>query len=447
MEISRRQSEGLFFALTVALAVFRFSYFGLSYTPYLDDYIQYSYYPQLQSYWQRVYVGGAGVLCTRPLAGLFDLIIWSRFWNNLGLAVGIISIMHGLSAVLMYKALNLCGLMVDVLFVVLYIFMPINCEATYWLSASSRIVVSMFFVSLSAYFGAKKSLIWFFLFNFVSMWFYEQTAVLGFVLSVWVCIAQKKRGWIVIPIISALALIIFYLRFGVLGDNAHRLVMTDLKGLWGTVTQTLYNFLKIMTAIQLKVLTKGFARGFARLAGDLSLMWLGGLTVLVILFFKLSQMLGGHKRKCHREVGLGVVLMLAPILPFFVLYGSAFNLRNAAPCVLGLAIILDRVMSEIPRRYVCALSAVLVFWFSIVSVSEVGDYRLTAKRDLELATQLAQKVDSDTTVIEVNAKVPKYYPQNAPFGDHIMSMTGSDWGMTGIVRAISGNGRVVVIKK
>ena len=73
MEISKKEYEYLLFAVMVALTLFRFSYLGLKYTPYLDDYIQYSYYPQLQNKWQRVYWGGAGVLFTRPLAGLFDM--------------------------------------------------------------------------------------------------------------------------------------------------------------------------------------------------------------------------------------------------------------------------------------------------------------------------------------------------------------------------------------
>ncbi len=444
MEISKKQYEYLLFALSVVLAVFRFSYLGLRYTPYLDDYVQYSYYPQLQDSWQRVYADGAGVLYTRPLAGLLDLTIWSRMWGNLGLATGVISILHGLSAVLFYKAFNLCGIKMGTLFLVIYILIPINTEATYWLSASSRIVVSMFLISLSVYFGARKNRILFVLFNFLSVWFYEQTAILSTVMAIWICLRKKEKYLMVFPLISAALLAVFYLKFGFLGDNAQRLQAVGLNGAWHNALSTVKDFLYILFTVQLKLVTKGFVRGFMQIALDFSLMWLGFLTILAILFFVLSHKCEGGKDKQHYGVILGVIFMLTPILPFFVLGEGGFNMRNAAPCVLGVAIILDRFLSAAPQRYVCLLGAVLVFWFSVVSVSELNDYSYVAKRDFELASKIAESVTDATKTVNVKVSTPKYYPQNAPYRDHIMSMTGSDWGMTGIVRAISKNEKVTV---
>ncbi len=444
MKISKKQYEYLLFALVVALAVFRFSYFGLKYIPYLDDYVQYYYYPQLEGSWQRVYQGGTGVLFTRPLAGIFDFILWSKFKNNLGLAVGIISMLHGISGVLFYRAFNMCKVKLSPLFLVFYILMPINIEGTYWLSASSRIVVSMFFISAAVFFGAKKNVAAFFVFCFLSVWFYEQTAILGVLVSAWICILKSEKWKTVFPFISALSFAIFYLKLGPQGDNAQRLVVATLPDIWTNLVVTLNSFLKVALEIQLKILTKGFARGFTRIAADFSLGWLTFLAIASMLFFNVSEHIAVSEKTKKSGVVAGVIFMLAPLVPFVVTRGNFFNLRNIAPCSLGMAMLLDKLLSQISKKYIYAVGTILIFWFSVSMVSEVQDYSYTAERDRRAAIEVSEKINMDTRTVKASLKTPDYYPQNAPYGDHIMSMTGSDWGITGIVRTLSGNKMVVV---
>ncbi len=444
MEISKKQYEYLLFAVAVALAVFRFSYFGLEYTPYLDDYVQYHYYPQLENSWQRVYLGGAGVLFTRPLAGILDRILWSRLWGRLGLAVGIISIFHGISGVLFYKAFNICKLNLSPLFLVIYILTPLNIEGTYWLSASSRIAVSMFFVALGAFFGAKKNTAGFFIFSFLSVWFYEQTAILGTAILSLVCILQKEKRKIIFPLISLLALAVFYLKLGQYGDNAQRLGMAVLPEVWDNITSNLKDFFKVATEVQFKILTKGFARGFARIALDFSLEWLAFISMLSMLFYNFSGHMDYGRAVKKEDIAAGVFLMLVPLIPFWVTEGNLFNLRNIMPCTPGMAVMVDRLAAKFSKKYICVIGAILVFWFSVIGVSEVQDYNYTARRDEALAAEISKKVSADTGRVRIELKTLDYYPQNAPYRDHIMSMTGSDWGTTGIVRALSKNENIVV---
>ena len=61
--------------------------------------------------------------------------------------------------------------------------------------------------------------------------------------------------------------------------------------------------------------------------------------------------------------------------------------------------------------------------------------------------KISEEVTPDMKSISVNISSPIYYPQNAPYQDHIMSMTGSDWGVTGIVRTISKNPKILVKNK
>ncbi len=447
MKISKRQYEYILFAVVTALAVFRFSYFALKYIPYLDDYVQYGYYPRLENHWQRVYLGGAGVLFTRPLAGVFDFLLWSRFWGSPGFAVGIISVFHGISGVLFYKAFNLCKFNLSPLFLVLYILMPVNIEGTYWLSASSRVVVSMFFTSLAALSGAKKNTVLFLIFGFLSVWFYEQTAILSVLVLMWICILKEEKWKIVFPLLSALGLAIFYFKMGSLGDNAGRLKAAALPDVWSNAIRTMTDFLRIVTEIQGRILTKGFARGFTRIAFDFSLAWLALTVIFSMLFFNLSSHIGHSGKPGRSGTIAGVCFTILPLVPFAVTLGNFFNLRNTVPCLLGLAILLDRLISEISKKYIYVVGAVLIFWFSITAVSEIEDYSYTAGRDMAAATEIAKAVTADTNIVMVEVKSPVYYPQNAPYRDHIMSMTGSDWGITGIVRYLSKNEDVEVEKR
>lgn len=444
MNLSKSKREFLLFALLSTLAVYRFSYLGFHYTPYLDDYIQYYFYPSLKNHWQMIYAGGVGVLFTRPLAGLFDLFLWSCFQENPGIAVAIISFLHGISSVLFYKSANRCGVKVGLLFMVFYIFMPVNIEGTYWLSAASRIVFSMFLISLSLYFLTVKKTVLFVIFNFLSVWFYEQTAFLALCLAIAACIISNKPKKMIFPILSFAALLAFYMKFGGAGDNAHRMELATFPQLWENFLNTITAFFKVLGPVQLKITTIGFTRGFRQLAADFSLLWLGVLVVLIMGVLHFSQSIDIPQRLNRKNIVLGVALTAIPLLPFAVVRGSFFNLRNIAPCILGISLISDSLLSVLAKRFSHILAAVLIFVFSISATSEVCDYQYTAGRDFDLAKRIAREVKADTVSVSVRINSPKYYPQNAPHGDHIMSMTGSDWGLTGIVRTISGNNKVVV---
>ena len=125
-KVSKAESETIMLFLVVALSVFRFSYFGFSYTPYLDDYTQYLYYPSFENPWENILIGGAGILSTRPLAGIFDFFLWSRFNQNLGFVVLIMSVLYGLTGVIFYKAFKKLGIRLGPIFFAVYLFLPLN---------------------------------------------------------------------------------------------------------------------------------------------------------------------------------------------------------------------------------------------------------------------------------------------------------------------------------
>ncbi len=445
MKLSKSNREVLLCGIIVLLSVYRFSYFGFRYIPYLDDYVQYSFYPSLPYAWKNVYAGGTGVLFSRPLAGLFDLFLWSKMYSTAGLAVAILGLMHGVSAIFFYKGIRLCGIQVGILFLVFYTFMPINCEGTYWLSAASRIVPSMLLVSGTLFWGAKRRTLPFAICAFLSMWFYEQTAVLSLAVATTVCIIKREYLKIGIPLISFAALIVFYLSVGELGDNAHRMGVSNLGEVIKNLKNTVFGFGEAFTTVQIKIIFKGFARGFKLIAKDFSLLWIGVLCVIIMCACKVAE--DKPPKLSQRRWILGAAFLMMPLLPFLVSNDSFFNLRNAAPCALGAALLFEGAVSFLSGRLSRLIAGVLMFVFIVSNVSEVSDYTFVAKRDYETAVKISNQVTALTSVISVKLSSPVYYPQNAPYGDHIMSMTGSDWGVTGIVRTLSKNPKLEVIQR
>ena len=78
--------------------------------------------------------------------------------------------------------------------------------------------------------------------------------------------------------------------------------------------------------------------------------------------------------------------------------------------------------------------------FIITTVSEVCDYDLTARRDMELVLRAAERIpagyDDDFDEVVCTCSAPVRFEQNSPFNDHIISIRGSSWGITGAVRAM-----------
>ncbi len=443
-KISDKEREDILFFVLTILTFFRYSYFGFDYTPYLDDYVQYSFYPSSPEPWQNILTGGAGILLTRPLAGLADFFLWSRFYENSGVVLAIISLMYGVSGVMFSKALKKFSISAGPLFFAVFLFLPANSEGTYWISASTRIVVSLFLISASILAAANEKTILFFLFNFLSMWFYEQTALLSFAAGLLVSIEKKSPKMLMATFLSALALFLFYFNFASKGDNAHRMQIVAAAEVPANILKTTRSFFEVLFGVNFKISTQGFARGFNTVAKDFSILWISTLTILVSVFFALEQNTKKSEVKLKKSLTAGLVLMIAPLVPFFVIKNSVFNLRNLVPSLPGLAIIAGAIFDVRGKRWAAALSAVLIFVFSLSSVSEFGDYNFTAKRDALLAQKISQQITADTPKISVKINTPKYYAQNAPYNDHIMSMTGSDWGLSGIVRTLSNNRKVVV---
>ena len=142
--------EGMLLAFVVlfALVFVRYCCYGLEYFPQLDDYIQ--LHNQSAYYSAKAVILDMGLLSSRPLASVMDYFFWSHFWSFLMAAVALISAMYAASACLFRRVWGeYFG--TGYLFLVVYALLPLGMEGTYWISASNRVVPSLFFVALAMY--------------------------------------------------------------------------------------------------------------------------------------------------------------------------------------------------------------------------------------------------------------------------------------------------------
>ena len=175
-----------------AAALVRFLYCGFTYFPQLDDYIQYHNYAATENIPELL--DRLGAFSVRPLALVADICVWSRFWGRMIVPLIIMAALWTASAIFLWEVLRRFY-PVGNFFPLIFVLLPLNIEATYWLSASSRIVVGTFFASLSAYFltlfcerGKKRFAALFLLFNILSFCFYEQCLIFSLVLTVLVAV-------------------------------------------------------------------------------------------------------------------------------------------------------------------------------------------------------------------------------------------------------------------
>ncbi len=191
-----------FLAVFLLISI-RYLYFGFTYYPQLDDYIQHHNYAAQGSILENIQT--LGLLAARPLAGILDISLWSWLWPCQIIGVLLISAMYAIAAVQFQKLFaKLFG--TSSFFLVIFALLPLGFEGTYWMSASTRIVPGLLFTALSATCflsflesGERRCAILSFLYQFLTFCFYEQAAVLCCALNVMIAvlfIRKSEKRWL-----------------------------------------------------------------------------------------------------------------------------------------------------------------------------------------------------------------------------------------------------------
>ncbi len=459
---TRRRFAAAVFAVMLCLVFVRFCAYGLRYFPQLDDYIQYHDYVN-RGLSVAETVDRLGLLAARPLAGLADVCFWSLFFDDMIVGVLIVSAMLAGSAVLFWLVFN-DRFGTGPVFFPVYALLPAAFEGTYWMSASTRVVSGLFFASLALYFfcaymekgGAGRLLAYMFS-QVLCAGFYEQALVLS-VTSVLLFAAlevkkTKRAFW---GLFSIAAIGLYFAFTSAFSDSAL------YGGRTGVVLPTgAYYFKNFLPSVAKQIaaafcgggfytMTKGALRGAELILRDRLLIYAAAALVFAVMFFLLFRSTGFERKRTLAAVIISLLLIAAPMAPFFVLESSWYSMRSVVTSLCGTALLIDTLASAVLRGkkgYLAGFAAMLAIWCCICSVSELHDYRDTTRDDMAVVSAAAEAVEKDGLMSSglkvgfLNVEASYLDDQNFSFHEHIHGVTESGWAFTGALEYLIGPDR------
>lgn len=447
----------LLFGLALLLKIFSS---GITYFATLDDYIQYGSYPLFDPsyvFWE------IGTVSARPLASLLDPTLWGAFWNHMWIALLMLSVLYFFACMLLDRILTDEDIKITPVLYAVCLLLPLTFEGTYWISASSRVVVGLFFAVLSVrflqmHFMHKNNwlLLPYAISCFLSFGFYESVMIFSGILQLFVLvkhtIEQKtyRKLWLMtIPAIGAISLLVYYKLASELGALGSRASGFSLSGMGHRFADFLSQFGYIFSAGLIRTTVNGFIYGMRILLA--SPIW--GLTILAITvalsagcaYFSRKHKLRAKAAIC---VPIGLCLTFFPLLPNLLVPDVWLTYRSIAICIPGLCVIFAPLATHLlQNRYVkMAVIFAMVFVFSVGCVNEVATYKKVNKLDNQLLDEVISHLDEDVLSGKKNTVLVLPHEiitqQTSYYKDHVKSVFYTDWSLTGAVRAKTQNNAV-----
>ena len=438
---------------------------GLEYFPQLDDYIQYHNYPTAGSF--QVLQQSTGLLASRPLAGLADYFFWGPMFGHMILGVALISLLYTGTALLLWKLLKRY-FRLSLLFPVIVLLLPLGVEGTYWMSASTRVVVGMFFAALAAWAflewldrGGLGRLALYLILQLLPFGFYEQAGILSITLTVGAAILEWGLNRKELPRCApslwgcgAMALYLLFTRMmssgGVYSSRAE--VILPVGRYYWTVffPDIMGQFRDVFIKGGFLTLAKGFVRGLGLIPAGLLWCVLAAAVLCVLLGLWARCEEDGGKKRTGLALLSGFLLAAGPVSLFLVLGNPWFSLRGAVASFPGIALMADAaalwLWDKLPlrREGLSVLAAAAAFVFCVAGASEIVDYRYTTEHDRRAAflvkTALeADGLDQSFGRVGILNLEPSYLPnQNFYYHEHIHGCTESAWAFAGLLAAEGG---------
>ena len=455
------------------MMILKFGYYGFEYYPVIDDWIQYGVYPLFDNIFKDVIVR-IGTYSVRPLAGLTDPYIWGRFWGNMRLPFIMITMLHIASGIMIRRVLAFNRINSSLIFLIFFGILPLGFEATYWISAASRIVVGLFFMTLSLLllcyliFSSKRSgnifihqnrifmFVAFFVTQLISFGFYEQVAVLSFFSAMMIVFANWKaikNKWVAaLPIINLMIIMGYYFMFsrtGSFGGRSQTINAND--NFWVQMGETWSGISDLWSIAHFPLYRNGFMRGIGVLINNHSYLYMVAILIAsgiaAYVFLRIDE--NNTIKTDSIKLLVGLLLFMVPYIPHLMLKDIWISNRNAFSSFIGFALVIEAIADILLRKSMyktikSVLVGYLVFIFIVVNISELTDYRQVSRVDLTIGKNILESY-KNMGKPQGNQKsllfgtASAYVVQNAYYHEHILNITDSDWALTGGVRAISGN--------
>jgi len=450
-----KQMCDISFALALIIKLFGA---GFKYFLTLDDYIQYGCYPLYENL-HKVYFE-IGTAANRPLSAFLDPWLWGAFFSNMAFALLLMGVIYFLSAKLFDKVLKEMDFSITPFFYAVYLFLPLNFEGTYWISASSRVVVGLLFASLCAYLlityiksGKKYILVPYAICALASFGFYESiTAFSGLLQGLIIlkfALEEKryKRLWLlIVPLLCAMAVLVYYkLVGGIYAGN--RASEFNLDNLGERLRSLASQFGYIFTAGLYRTTFVGFIDGIRTIYEQGAWGILIALLILAVSF--LCSFFGKREKisspKAWICISAGLLLTVLPLLPHILVPDVWLTYRAVVVSIIGLCVMFAPLLSKIFKneRIRCAAIFVVMTVFLTGCINELYTYKAVNELDLKILNEITDKLDDETLskkkdVLLVFEK-EVYTPQTSFYKDHVKSVFYTDWSSTGAIRARAKN--------
>jgi len=439
--------------------------FGFRYFPFADDYNQYGVYSLYRTdIWQNVMVRFSNY-GMRPLAGLTDAYVIAWFWGQLHWVLLAIVVLRFCTIVLLDNVLKRSNIVWGRAAAVFFAFFPGIAESAYWISASSRIVVSAFFALFAAHamlnflYHARWRKCWFALAiisGFLAQGYYEQGIIFSFVIIFGLLIIHRKaisnkllHIW---PFVNLLVIGTHYFFMRNVGHLYTRSALTvgnpfgQAFIIFTRVMQTFYCD-HTMTAIHtIRWGAMELAANYTILAIIISL--LGIMLACSIAFDKMPEC---HENKNNFRLSFiaGIVLFTSTFGIFVVLKNAWIFARNTFFSIIGLGIFVEIAVKSLRfDRYVgtMVLKAVIAFLFTTLFtfsyILEVQSIQRTERNDAFIVSNLVDVAKSlDITIDDTVWVLGLLQSYEQKINARITSQIIDSWAIKGHFEAVTRNSR------
>ncbi len=436
---------------------------GIHYFPILDDHIQYGCYPRFPLSHVLFDIGTIG---SRPFASLLDPTFWGLFYNCMWIALLLISVMYFMSAVFLDHILVEHHIKITPFLYCVFLLAPITFEATYWISAATRIVVGMFFATsatilLMLYLNQKKklTLVFYSICTLLSFGFYESVMIFSLILQSFVIIkralkynSKRPLRHFIIPFSLAFLMVIYYMVASKVFLLGGRATTSSVSGIGSRVSDLSFQVFYTVFAGFFRTTFIGFWDGLLYIfASPWNALILFPLILAVSFFCAICSKKHKIRGRVNTSVPLGLAMIFLPLLPHLLVPDVWITYRSVFLCLPGFCIAFaslgQKFLKKHKPRQIIVFS--LVFLFSVGCVNEVQTYKKVSKTDAVIAQNIADALNDDVKNGEKSAVLVLPHeiiiPQTSYYKDHVKSVASSDWALTGAVRAKTKNNKIPYI--
>lgn len=427
--------------ILVLLLIQRFI-FGIKYFPVIDDW--FLYLGKAVQFADTLCPNPAPDLTTRPFAGLFDHYIIAPLSDNLVIVEIFLIIMLTISAFLFWYCFSNKSVP-DSVFIIFITMFPLSFEGLYWISAASRIIPSLLFISLSCYTilqyiktSKRGYLIFSIAFSSFAVGFYEIFIPLYLVISLSVIFYYRRYRLAVIPVIFSGTITLYYLFNSSSAAINQRFSFVALENFIPHIGYTLRQYAD-MSLNGVHMMCEAFADGIIVVLEK---------PLLSVLIFIVSGALAAISEPIKQRFSLkqfmfAFMLIFSASALSFIMDFVRLPFRLFVPLSVGLSLAISQLLCRLSKTPYKIIIAIIAIIFSFSNIGVLKLYRNTYNNDIEFAEKLLQfDVDNpDKITFVINA--PQYHYNNrTKWYEYVKASTENYAPITGQIQYLTRKGNV-----